>query len=673
MEEFGVTQELKRSVCPYDCPDACGMLVEVAAGKAVRVAGDPDHPHTRGSLCPKMAHYERTVHSSDRLTQPLVRTGPKGTGQFRPVSWEEAVGTITERWQRIITEYGPEAILPYSYAGTMGMVQRNVGDAFFYRLGASQLERALCSPAKSYGWSAVMGGTIAPHPAEAAESDFIILWGTNALATNIHLLQFVREAKQRGAKVWLIETYESPTAATADRTITVRPGSDGALALGMMHVLQREGLIDTGFIDDHVQGFDQLCAEILPQYTPEFVSGITGCPASVIEELARAYGRTGAPFISLGSGLSRYGNGAMTVRTIVCLPAVVGAWKKAGGGILCSTSSGSALPVNRVARPDFLRQPTRIINTNQLGEALKQADHPPIKSLYVYHSNPATIAPDQNAVIQGLTREDLFTVVHERFMTDTALYADVILPATTSLEHSDIYRAYGHYCVQRAYPVIPPVGEAKSNWDTFALLAAALGIDDPFFQQTADDIVETLLNPPAPWLQGADLEKLRDGKPVELPLPEGYKLQYKTPSGRIEIYNPRETDPLPCYNEPHGDKEPFWLVNPPSLYSLNSSFGERADLLGQRGEITLMMNPADANEKGFTDGQRVVAFNSRGEVEFILEITEKAPGGVVVTEGVYWMQHNQGKCTVNALVSQRLTDKAAGSTFYDVKVDVRGV
>lgn len=665
--------EIKRSVCPYDCPDACGMLVEIQAGKAVKVTGDPEHPHTRGSLCPKMVHYERTVYSPERLTGPLLRTGKKGSGQFRAVSWAEAVDRIKARWTEIISEYGAEAILPYSYAGTMGVVQRNAGHAFFYRLGASQLERTICSPAKDYGWTAVMGGTVAPHPAEAAASDLIILWGTNALATNIHLLGFVREAKQRGAKVWLIETYHSPTAAAADRTVIVTPGSDGALALGLMHIMVRDGYADQDFVQQQVSGFDKLAEQILPQYTPEYVSAVTGVASAVIEELARAYATARAPFISLGSGLSRYGNGAMTVRIITCLPALAGAWQKPGGGILCSTSSGSALPVEPVVRKDFLKQPTRVININQLGDALTRLDSPPVKSLYVYHSNPASITPDQNAVLDGLSRDDLFTVVHERFMTDTALYADIILPATTSLEHSDIYRGYGHYCIQRAYPVIAPVGEAKSNWDTFRLLAGAMGFTEDYFSQTAEEMIDSILSTPSHWLQGIDRDALSEGKAVELPLSEGYKMNFKTVSGKIEIYNPRDAEPLPRYLSPHGDKEPFWLVNPPSLYSLNSSFNEQPELRKQRGEMSLLMNPADAGAKGLADRQRVIAFNARGEVEFTLVITDKAPAGAVIAEGVYWLQHIAGKRAVNALVSQRLTDRAAGSTFYDVKVDVRGV
>jgi anaerobic selenocysteine-containing dehydrogenase len=667
-----VTKEIKRSVCPYDCPDTCGLLVEVLEGKAVKVQGYPDHPYTRGTLCPKMAHYEKTVYSPERLTKPLVRKGAKGSNDFEVISWEDAIGIIKERWQKIIGSYGAEAILPYSYAGTMGIVQRNCGEAFFNRLGASRLKRTICSSSKGYGWSAVMGSTLGIHPDEAQYSDLIILWGSNAMATNIHFLHNVRRAKEKGAQVWLIETYETPTAKVCDKVILVRPGSDGALALAMMHVIVREGLADKQFIKDYILGFEEF-TEVLKDYTPEKASMITGLDPGAIEEIAQLYARAQAPFINLGSGLSRYGNGAMTVRTITCLPALVGAWAKPGGGLLAGISTGSALEIAQITRGDFLKKPTRIVNMNQLGDALVKLNDPPIMSLYVYHSNPAAIAPDQNMVLRGLIRDDLFTVVHERFMTDTALYADIILPATSSLEHPDLYRSYGHYCVQKADKVIEPLGEAKSNWDVFALLARAMGFQESYFYHTAAEMVNSLIEKPTPWLAQTDLESLKAGYPVELPLPENYKTTFGTPSGKIEIYNREEEEPLPKYLEPHGDNAPFWFVNSPSVYSLNSSFNEREELVKQKGEMYLLMNPKDAMDKGFVDGEPVAAFNSRGEVNFILKITPQVPRGVVVSEGIFWLRDCPGDRSVNALTSQRLTDRAEGSTFYDTKVDVKRI
>jgi anaerobic selenocysteine-containing dehydrogenase len=662
---------VKRSVCPYDCPDACGLVVDIVNGKAVKVKGDPDHPFTKGKLCPKMMDYTKTVYSPARLTKPLLRSGMKGTKQFKEISWQEALRYITTRWEEIIGKYGPEAILPYSYAGTMGLIQRNCGDAFFYYLGASDLARTICASAKGYGWSAVMGATLAPHPDEVLASDLIILWGTSALATNIHFINNVREAKQRGTKVWLIETYATPTAKVADRLITVRPGSDGALALGMMHVMVRDGLVDERFVDKYVLGYKELKTEVLPNYPPQVASSITGVEANLVEELAQSYAKAQAPYISLGSGLSRYGNGAMTVRCITCLPALAGAWNVPGGGLFANIQTGSAFDMAKITRADFQKKQARTINMNQLGNALNYLDAPPIKSLYVYSSNPAAVAPDQNMVLKGLLREDLFTVVHERFMTDTAAYADIILPATTSLEHSDIYRSYGHYCVQRADAVIEPIGQSKSNWQVFCLLAENLGFGDPFFARTEDELIADLLTNPKPWLASVDFTQLNTGLPVELPLAGNYKLQFKTATGKIEILNTSEAEPLPKYLEPHGGKEPLWFVNAPSLYALNSTFNEQPELVKKRKQMFLMMNPQDAANRSLADSQRVVAYNQRGEVTFFLKVTKKTPPGVVVSEGIFWLKDCPGDRSVNALTSQRLTDRAAGSTFYDTKVDVK--
>ena len=668
-----MSNEWKKSVCPYDCPDACGLLLKVEDEKVTAVKGDPAHPYTRGLLCPKMAHYERSIHSPQRLKQPLVRTGKKGAGEFREASWQEAIGIIGQRWRKIIAEYGGEAILPVSYAGTMGLVQRNAGHALFHKLGASRLERTLCSSAKGYGWEAVMGGTLQAEPDEAAESDFILIWGAHTLATNIHFLHPVRQAKSKGAKIWVIETHITETAKLiADRTVLVRPGTDGALALGIMHELQRLGLLDGDFLDRWVSGFDRLAAEVLPRYSPAKVAAITGVPATVVTELGEAYGKAAAPFIRQGSGLYRYGNGAMTARLISCLPALVGAYAKTGGGTLGDLSTSSVFNTSVITREDFIDKPTRIVSINRLGEALTGGvTEPPIMGLYVYHSNPASVYPDQNSVLRGLSREDLFTVVHERFMTDTALYADIVLPATTSAEHDDAYRSYGHYGLQRVTACIPPLAAAKSNWETFCLLAGEMGFDEPIFRQSAAELLEQLFEKPGSWLAQVDWQKLQAGEPVTLPLPENYKMQFRTASGRIEIVNPRETPELPDWFPPYGGSGEFYLMTAPSLYSLNSSFNESAELVARKGPMSLTMNPLDAERLALMDGQRVLAYNELGEVTFVLKIADSVPGGVVVADGVSWLRDAPGRRTINALTSQRLTDRGKGSTFYDTKVDVR--
>ena len=513
-------------------------------GKAVKVSGDPEHPFTRGTLCTKMNRYQETVHSPLRLTHPLLRAGAKGSGEFHPISWEEAIDRITERWRKIIDQYGSEAILPYSYAGTMGLIQRNAGHPFFHRLGASLLDRTICSPAKEVGWKVVMGETPAPHPDEAAESDLVILWGINAVATNIHFLHGVKKAKKNGATIWLIDTYQTLTSSAVDQIYIVRPGSDGSLALGLMHLLVRDDLIDHDFLAAHVQGFKELKEKILPDFPPEKVSLLTGLSVDTIESMAKAYGRAKNPFIRLGAGLSRYGNGAMAIRTIVCLPALVGVYGKRGGGCFTGTSTAGAFAMNEVFREDFMVKKTRVINMNRLGWALNELDSPPVQSLYVYHSNPAAVTPDQNQVLKGLEREDLFTVVHERFMTDTARYADIVLPSTSSLEHSDLYRSYGTYCFQRVKAVIPPVGESKSNWEVFCFLAQKMGFDDTFFQQTADNFIDHLLSIPNPMREGIDREAFSVGKAVEIPLPSDARICYKRFQGRSRFSTPK--NPMPC-------------------------------------------------------------------------------------------------------------------------------
>ncbi len=667
-----MTQTISRSVCPYDCPDTCGLLVTVETNHAIKVTGDPDHPVTRGLLCQKMNHYEQTVHSPRRLTRPLLRSGSKGSGQFTPITWDEAIERICKRWQSLITEHGAECILPYSYAGTMGLIQRNAGHPFFHYMGASRLERTICSPAKDAGWKMIMGDTPAMQPAEMTQSDLVILWGINAAATSIHAMRDAKEARKNGAKLLVIDTYRTPTADAADEFLLVKPGGDGALALGMMHVIARDHLTNTTFIRDNVLGFEELTKKILPDCTPELMSPYCGLPPKTIERLAHEYATARAPFIRLGSGLTRYANGAMTVRTITCLPAITGAWQRPGGGMFIGTSTGAAFPLHKVTREDFIKQPNRIVSMNQLGSALNDLNDPPIKSLYVYHSNPAAIAPDQNAVIRGLEREDLFTVVHERFLTDTARYADIVLPATSSLEQDDLFRCYGSYQAQRSNAVIPAVGEAKSNWDVFRLLAEGMGWDEPFFRQEAGDLVDQLLENENEWRNEHLNQSLRQGEPVILTVPGDPKRIWQTPSGHIEILNNREPEPLPRPLPTHAEQDGYPLRLQPATtpYALNASFYERDDLREKQQCMLLMMNPLDAAERGLVDRQQVLAVNDLGRVRFNLLITDRTPPGTVVTEGVWWQEFIPGDRGVNALTSQRLTDGGRGSTLYDVALEV---
>ena len=665
---------LHRSACPYDCPDCCGLLVEVEDGEAMGVRGDPEHPWSRGTLCPKMTRYERTVHAPSRLRTPLLRDGPKGSGKFRPATWGDAIALIAARWKGLIAEHGAECILPYSYAGTMGLVQRNAGHAFFHALGASRLDRTICTPAKNAAWDAVMGDTLGMDPDEAVESDLIVVWGLDAVATHIHFVARAKAARARGARIVLIETYRTATAAIADEVLLVLPGSDGALAMGVMHVIVRDGLVDRAFVDAHVQGYDALAREVLPEWTPERTAAATGLSAAQVVGLARAIGLARAPHLRVGNGLSRHGNGSMNLRAVACIPALTGAWQRPGGGALFDSGGSKAFDTSVVKREDLEVRPTRLVNMNRLGHALGELSGPRVMSLYVYHSNPAAVTPDQNQVLAGLRREDLFTVVHERFLTDTALHADVVLPATSSLESSDLFCSYGQYVIQRTRPVVAPLGEAKPNWDVFQLLAAAMGLEDPFFRLGADDLVERLLAVPSPMREGIDRAALDAGRPVALRLPPDAKRRFLTPSGKIEIQNPRLAQPLPVVLPAHEDRSPlpFRLMTAPSVWGLNSSFlQERLDLQAKAGPMALRMSPADAAARGLSQGDEVEAWNERGTVVFGLEVSDDVPPGVVVAPGVRRLEDARGGRTVNALTSQRLTDQGGGSTFYDTAVDVR--
>jgi anaerobic selenocysteine-containing dehydrogenase len=665
--------DVVRSVCPFDCPDACGLLVDVEGGRAVKVRGDPEHPYSQGTLCPKMNGYDRSVHSPDRLTHPLVRTGPKGAGAFRRASWEEAIGLVAGRFRAIAAEHGPEAILPYSYAGSMGIVQRNAGMAFFHRLGASRLERAICTPAQDAAWKAVMGETPGPDPDEVLDSDLVVLWGINAVATNLHFVQRVKEARRRGAEVLLLETYANDTAPVADRTLLVRPGSDGALALGLVHVLARDGLSDEAFLAAEAVGWPEWKEQVLAAYPPAWAAAETGLAAAEIEALAHRLARARAPFVRMGGGPSRHGNGAMNVRTVVALAAVLGAYGRKGGGCFLGTSSSQAFDLVEWQGEHLAPAPARTINMNALGRALAEVKGPPIRAMYVWCANPAAVAPDQNAVLAGLAREDLFLAVHERFLTDTARYADVVLPATTSLEHADLYRSYGQYAVQRVRAAVEPVGESKPNWEVFRLLAAAMGFDEPLFRMTADEVVELVLERSrhTGWWDGVDRARLDEGRAVTVRPPPGPR--WGTPSGKIELRNDAHPEPFPRFlpSYSRAGALPLRLVTAPALHTLNSTFQERPELRARAGGMRLELAPAEAARRGLADGARVVAWNELGEVVFTLRVSDRVPEGVAVAPGVFWLAHAPGPRNVNALTSQRLTDDAGGSTFYDNRVDVR--
>lgn len=662
-----------KSVCPYDCPDACGLIVSVDNNKVISVRGDRAHAFTRGTLCPKMAHYEKVIHSPLRLKSPMKRVGKKGIGedQYTRISWDEALDAIVNNFKETIDTYGSESILRYSYAGTMGVIQSPAADYFFRCIGATDQDRGICSPAKQAGFRSVYGDTLAIKPQEAQHSDLIVLWGINATATDVHILHDVNIAKKKGARVWIIDTHKTYTFSQAHEHIYVKPGSDGALALGMLHIIHRDGLADIDFIKKHVQGYDELVKEVLLDFTPGKAAEICGVSVERMTEFAHAYAKSKAPFIRLGSGLSRYGNGAMTCRAINALPAVVGAWQYPGGGLL-SSASGSKFIGKDVMQQAHVHAPAkRLMPMIKLGEMLINPEGTKVHSLYIFSSNPAITAPDQNVVRRGLMRDDLFTVVHERFFTDTCKYADIILPATTSVEHDDIYNSYGHYTIGTGYKLIEPIGESRSNWQVIAELAKRMGLEDDFFDLSEKDLIEQIVRTSS-RISKRDQELILNGEPVEMTVPESYKMDFKTPSGKIELYNPQDVEPLIRYMPPYGDNAPFWLINGNDIRILDSSFCELD--FNDPELMKLRIHPEDAKMYNINDGAEVEIYNDRGSVKIKAYYDDEVQRGTLVTLGVWWQsQSSDPHVVINALTAARPTDQGWGSTFYDVQVHIRNL
>jgi anaerobic selenocysteine-containing dehydrogenase len=676
------------------------MVITVRDGVATDLRGDREHPFTRGYLCQKVARYlERTYHP-DRLKWPMKRTGPKGAGQFTRIGWDEAIDLIGQRFQEIAASPdGPQAILPYSYCGTMGKLQGSSLDRrFFHRLGASLLDRTICATAGAAGCDVTLGTRAVIDPETVAESRYIINWGSNTSVTNLHLWAIMHQARKAGARIVTIDPYRSKTSQRSDWWLPIRPGTDAALALGMMHILWRDGLQDEDYLSRYCQGADALRERALREYPPERVAAITGIPVPDIERLTHEYGTIRPSMIRLNYGLQRHAGGGMAVRTITCLPAIIGAWRDVGGGALLSTSKLYPFNATRLERPDLFPPGTRTINMVQLAEALHGELGPPlVRALYVYNANPAAVCPDQARVLQGLKREDLFTVVHEQFPTDTVDYADIVLPATTQLEHFDLHGSYGHLYVQVSQPAIAPLAEAKSNNDVFRLLARRLGFEPALFGSDEELAQEALEPGPSPTgfpspnaLTGINLDRLRPGRPVRLHLPERYapfaKGGFPTPSGKCELYSSQMAaqglDPLPAYTPPAEDPQtqpelaarfPLQMVCPPAPEFLNSSFVNVAALRKSAGEPTVEIHPEDAAARGIRAGELVRVFNDRGTFQARALVGETVKKGVVVTLGVWWNKHTADGANCNCTTSTRLTDLGGGATFFDNLVEVTSV
>jgi anaerobic selenocysteine-containing dehydrogenase len=670
---------LIRAACPHDCPDTCGMLVTVEDGVAVRIQGDPSMPFTQGTLCTKVAHYLERTYAPERLLHPLKRTGPKGSGRFERISWDAALCEIAKRLQALAAE-NPETILPLSYAGTMGMVQHSSMDRrFFNRLGASILDRTLCSSAGKAGIKATLGGSVGMDPERFDEAQLILLWGANPVVSNLHLWSRVQEAKRRGAKVVAIDPYRSLSAEKCTQHVALLPGTDGALALAMMHLLIAEGLLDRDYIARHTLGFDAL-AERVKQYTPQWAAGVCGLRVEEIVQLARAYGTTKPAAIRLNYGMQRHAGGGIAARTIACLPALTGAWRDVAGGIVLTTADFYGFDHAALERPDLLgeRKP-RVINHARIGEALTAAA-PPVKAVIVYNNNPVAVCPDSDKVLAGFRREDLYCVVMDSFMTDTADYADLVLPATTQLEHYDVHKSYGHLYAVANNPAIAPVGESLPNSEVFRRLAARMGFDEPCFRDSDEDICRTALASSAPRMRGIDWTEMKRSGWQRLDVPERFAPfaagGFPTPSGKCEFYSAaleqQGLDPLPFYNPPAEGPAPGTLqfISPPARNFLNSSFAHLKRFRELEGEPRLELHTVDAAARGIRDGDLVRVFNARGSLRLRARVNDRPRPGVVVAPSVWWKKHSPDRGNANNLTAQRVTDLGGGATFYDCRVQV---
>jgi len=671
------TQRVVRGACPHDCPDTCALRVTVAEGRVVRVQGDPDHPPTHGVLCNKVSRYPERTHSPERVLHPLRRVGPKGSGRFERIGWDEALDSIAARLKPIAAR-APQAVLPYSYAGTMGLVQ---GEAmalrFFHKLGASFLDRTICSSAGGEALAMTYGGKVGMHVEHYVDSKLIVIWGSNPITSSVHFWTFAQEAKRRGAKLWSIDPRRSETAEKCHRHLALLPGTDGALALAVMHELITHGWLDEDYIARHVEGFDALREKAMA-WPPERAAAECGVAAADIRELGRDYGTMQPAAIRLNYGMQRVAGGGNAARLIALLPCLTGAWRHPAGGLLLS-SSGWFKRVRNDAllyKPELLagRKP-RTINMSTIGDDLLRdaspAFGPKIEALIVYNSNPVAVAPQSARVAQGFAREDLFTVVLEHFMTDTADHADIVLPATTQMEHLDVHIAYGHTYAMFNEPAIDPVGEAKPNAQIFRELARRMGYTEPCFADSDEQLARDAF-------PGVDVEALRRDGWVKLPLPEAPFAdgQFLTPTGKVQIDVPGVG--LPDYvapaegaRSPLAAHYPLAMISPPARNFLNSSFVNVASLRETEREPVLEMHPDDAAARGIADGAMVEVFNERGRYHCRARVGARARPGVVNGLGVWWRKFGARGTNVNELTSQRLTDIGRAPTFYDCRVEVR--
>jgi anaerobic selenocysteine-containing dehydrogenase len=688
VESGSASRRVVRAACPHDCPDTCAMLVTVEDGKAVAIRGDPDHPTTGGALCTKVAHYLERTYSPGRVLYPMRRVGRKGEGRFARIGWDEALDEIASRFADIAASAdGPQAIVPYSYAGTMGLLQyASMDRRFFHRLGASLLDRTICASAGKAGWGAVIGASVGMDVEQYENSRLIVIWGSNAVTSNLHFWSRAQEAKRRGARLVAIDPYRSLTAEKCHEHIALLPGTDAALAYGLMHVLIAEGLIDRDYVDRYTIGFEALAARAA-EWTPERAASTCGIPVEQVLRLAHDYGTIKPAAIRLNYGMQRVQGGGNAVRAVACLPALVGAWRDPAGGALLSSSGTYPVDSFALERPDLIAGAPRTINMSTIGDALLDARDPPIRAIYVYNSNPLAVAPDSSRVVKGFARDDLFCVVHEIFQTDTADCADILLPATTQLEQTDIHSSYGHLYALANNPAIAPLGEALPNTEVFRRLAAKMGFDEPCFRDSDETLARQAYKASDARAQGLDWEALkRDGwKRLNLPVAYAPFAQgnYPTASGKCEFWSEKlraeGQDPLPAVVLPRESvatnpdlaaRYPLACISPPARNFLNSSFANLPVFVDTEKTPRLEIHPVDAGARGLATGDIVRIFNDRGAFSATARVTDRARPGVVVAPSIWWRKLAPGGENANAVTSQALTDLGRAATFYDCLVEV---
>jgi anaerobic selenocysteine-containing dehydrogenase len=655
----------------------CSLLVKVENGRVVRISGDPDQPFTAGFACSKVNRDGELVHSPERLRTPMRRSGAKGEAKFAPITWDEALDEIVDRWRAIIAESGPLAILGYAYSAHQGLMNRGLVNGLFHALGTSRLQAGtVCDTCCEEAWNATIGPTGGADPESVIDSDLVISWGADLMATNVHFWAKLETVRKRGVPLVVIDPRRSRTARQADWHLPVRIGTDAALALGIVHILVRDGLCDRDYIASHTVGFDRLEREVLPRFAPARVAEITGLDVADVERLAGLYGRAKAPFIRLGEGMTRLAHGGQALRAVALLPGVTGAYAKHGGGAMLMTAAGCDIDYNVVRKPSGPAS-TRLVNHLRLGEALLTMKDPPLRAIFIAANNPAVTCPEAGKVRRGLMRDDLFTVVHDPFVSITARYADIVLPATTYLETEDFYRAYGAYYMQYGHRAVEPQGEAWSNLKLAQALARRLGLNDPVFSQSEPEILQQMFKTARGPAASVDPQRLREAGPVNI-APKGGQ-QFRTPSGRLEFYSQalaqQGLPPMPDWQpDPEEQRDagrwPLRLLTAPGYFQSHTAFSGVSFLRKREGAPFCVLHPDDARARGLVDGQKVRLFNDRAEVGLVVRVRDEVQPGVVLVPG----QRPDTEAvsgTVNMLCSDRYTDIGEGATYQSTFLDVQ--